>query len=110
MWYGDENWSARPIYARPNIKLNTVKALCDETRWCYLRPLIGSPRARGPAAYCRENMMCKGFSADFCVYIDPNSPSGEKTETIVTILVASGTKAVYGKLAETKTTFSWQVK
>jgi len=55
-------------------------------------------------------MMCKGFSADFCVYIDPNSPSGEKTETTVTILVASGTQAVYGELAKVKVRLSWQIK
>lgn len=109
MWYWDENWSEHPMYTHPYVKFDTVRALCDE-RKCYLRPLKGPRGARGPAAYCKENMMCKGFSADFCVYIDPNSPSGEKTETTVTILVASGTQAVYGELAKVKVRLSWQIK
>ncbi len=86
MWYWDKNWSVYPQFARPNIKLQTAKGLCDEQN------------------------MCKGLSADFCVYVDANAPAGGTYESVLTLVIASGTKTNVGILAETKIPFSWQIK
>ncbi len=86
MLYWDKNWSVYPQFARPNIKLQTAKALCDT-----------------------ENN-CKGLSADFCVYVDASAPAGGTYESELTLIIGSGTKTNAGVLAETKVTFSWQIK
>jgi len=67
MWYWDENWSPHPAYARPYLKFNTVKALCEENELCYVRPLKASRGSRSAAISCRENMQCEGLAASFCV-------------------------------------------
>ena len=65
MYYWDEKWSVYPMFARPNIKFRTV--LSD----------------------CNKDKQCKGFTADFCVYIDGSAPPGGTYETEVSLIVAS---------------------
>lgn len=64
MYYWDEKWSVYPMYARPNIRFQTVLSDCNKDR------------------------QCKGFTADFCVYVDGSAPNGT-VETEVTLLIAS---------------------
>lgn len=107
MWYWDKVWSVHPVYVRPNIKLNSVYAQCGKTR-CLLSPLQG--QARSAAVACTDNLPCQGLAATLCVYVDAGAPSGERGEIELTLLVASGTKAVYGPVLETPVMFGWQIK
>ena len=49
----------------PNIKFDTVKAVCNEQK------------------------QCNGFTADFCVYVDGNAPSGGTYRPDVRLIIAS---------------------
>jgi hypothetical protein len=89
MYYWDKNWSEYPGYARPNIKFETVKALCSADK------------------------QCRGFTADFCVYVTGDAPSGAMHETVVTLIIASMFKNQTGVhiLADNiKAKFTFQVK
>lgn len=94
MYYWDEKWSVYPMFARPNIKFRTVLADCD-----------------------KENR-CKGFTADFCVYVDGGAPPGGTYETEVSLLIASAyppdrpNGPLHGVklLATTIAKFSWLIR
>jgi hypothetical protein len=89
MYYWDKSWSVYPSYARPNIKFETVKGICNADK------------------------QCRGFTADFCVYVDGNAPSGATHETVVTLIIASAFKGGAGLhlLADNvKATFKFQIK
>jgi len=94
MFYWDEKWSVYPMFARPNIKFRTVLADCN------------------------EDQQCKGFTADFCVYVDGGAPPGGSYETEVSLIVASAyppdrlNGPIRGPklLATTVAKFSWLIK
>ena len=88
MYYWDRNWSLYLTFARPNIKLQTVKALCDAQN------------------------QCRGFTADFCVYVDGNAPSGGTYESVLNLVIFSALPNGSGRkvLAEVNPRFSWQIK
>ena len=93
MYYWDERWSVYPMYARPNIRFQTVMSDCG------------------------KDNQCKGFTADFCVYVDGSAPNGV-VETEVTLLIASalppdGPNRPIRQpklLATTVAKFSWLIK
>jgi hypothetical protein len=88
MYYWDRNWSVYPTYARPNIKLETATALCN-----------------------KQNQ-CRGFTADFCVYIDPSAPLGGTYESVLNLVIFSAFPNGSGRktLAEVTPRFSWLIK
>ncbi len=87
MYYKDQNWSVYLDYSRPNIKLDTVKAICNDQN------------------------QCRGFSADFCVWISPGAPSNETTTTVLTLLIFSGLASGGGAkdLAKVQIPFTWRI-
>ncbi len=88
MYYWDKSWSVYPGYARPNIKFATVKAVCNEQK------------------------QCSGFTADFCVYVDGNAPSGGTYEPDVRLIIASMYPNRTGLkiLTEFTTQFRWRIQ
>ncbi len=88
MFYWDRNWSVYPKYARPNIKLQTARARCNAQN------------------------QCQGLTADFCVYVDGDAPPGGTYESVLDLVIYSALPDGSGQriLAETKTTFSWQIQ
>ena len=89
MYYWDKSWSVYPDYARPNIKFETVKAICNAAN------------------------QCRGFTADFCVYVSGSAPKGATHETVATIIIASMFKNRSGVhiLADNiQAVFTFQVK
>ena len=89
MYYWDKSWSVYPDYARPNIKFETVKAVCN------------------------ADNQCRGFTADFCVYVNASAPQGATHETVATIIIASMLKNRSGVhiLADNiQAVFTFQVK
>ena len=88
MFYWDEKWSVYPMYARPNIKLKTAMSDCN-----------------------KENQ-CKGFTADFCVYVDGGAPPGGTYNTELTMIIVSAYPNGTGPrlLARFQVPFSWYIK
>jgi hypothetical protein len=88
MYYWDAKWSVYPMYARPNIKFQTVLSDCTKDR------------------------QCKGFTADFCVYVDGGAPQGGPYETEVILMIASmyPNRTGVHMLGQTTAQFSWVIK
>ena len=89
MFYWDEKWTVYPQYARPNIKFKTVMADCN-----------------------KDTKQCKGFTADFCVYVDGGAPPGGIYNTDVILIIASAYPNGTGVhlLTRFSTPFSWYIK
>ncbi len=88
MYYWDKNWSVYPQYARPNIKLQTARGMCNDQN------------------------QCEGFRADFCVYVDGNAPAGGTYESILTLVIFSAFPDGGGQhvIAEIKIPFTWLIQ
>jgi hypothetical protein len=89
MYYWDEHWSVYPMYARPNIKLKTVLSDCN-----------------------KDTKQCRGFTADFCVYVDGGAPQGGTYNTELTMIIVSAYPNGTGLrlLARFPVPFSWYIK
>lgn len=88
MYYWDRSWSVYPKYAKPNIKIQTAKGICD------------------------DQQQCTGFTADFCVYVTGDAPSGGTYESVLDLVIVSALPDGSGQklLAEVQTPFSWYIK
>jgi hypothetical protein len=88
MYYWDKSWSVYPTYARPNIKLETAKAICN------------------------AQQQCQGLTADFCVYVDGNAPLGGPYDSVLHLIIFSqmGNRSGTHIITELDTTFSWLIK
>ncbi len=88
MYYWDRNWSVYPQYARPNIKIQTAKGVCDDQK------------------------QCQGFTADFCVYVDGGAPTGGTFESILTLTIFSAVPDNPGTVkvvTEIQIPFKWYI-
>lgn len=69
---------------------------------------------RGAALFpsCNKENQCKGFTADFCVYVDGNAPPGGTYETQLTMIIVSAYPNGTGQklLARFQVPFSWYIK
>jgi hypothetical protein len=88
MYYWDRSWSVYPKYAKPNIKIETARGICNDQK------------------------QCSGFTAVFCVYVTGDAPSGGTYESVLDLVIISANPDGSGQnlLAEVQTPFTWYIK